>query len=531
MGGSDLIAKLKLMIDGDSRGGVGALKALDQQADKTQKNTGGMMAGLNKAANVAAVGVGAMAVVIGKSLRTYQEQGKSIKTLTRLTDISTEGASRLVGQWKRFGVDGAAGAAAVKFFSRNLDAARQGNAEAIESFRRLGISVDDLKNLTADQLLARTRDAMAGLDDKTARTALTLKLFGRGGTAMMAWLAQAPEDIAALNQQLEKLGLVWNDKQLKTFDDVIKAQREMQLAWLSIQITIARDVVPALTPLIDALGAVLRFLRPLAPVIVPLTVALGGFVVVVKSLKAVIGAAEWVEELGEKLGDLDGKAAGAKVAIDGTTRSTVDNTAATSTNVGAVGKLKDALGSAVLGQIALSIAIAYTTTQVIDAVAAWWDYMKSVKQADEAYQNATSTLDKAVKSGKTEEWGTPGLPGSESAAQIRKEKNRDQYKRPWWDYLNPVSDIAGLWNAEGGHVTVNRPTIFGAGEKGPEEVEITPLKKGTAPTRGAVVVQLSLAGANFYGAPTRQAAESWAQAMRDPLGRIVRDAMLGGATG
>jgi hypothetical protein len=42
----------------------------------------------------------------------------------------------------------------------------------------------------------------------------------------------------------------------------------------------------------------------------------------------------------------------------------------------------------------------------------------------------------------------------------------------------------GGWNAKGADVTVNRPTIFGAGEAGPERVSITPKGSGGGAGRG-----------------------------------------------
>src|SRR5450759_4594760 len=136
---------IRLVISGDSKGAVKALGEVADGAAKTQGVFGKYGAGLNKASNYAAVGVAALTGVIVKSVVDYEAYGKSIRDITRLTDISVESASTLVGEWKRFGVDATAGANGVKFFNKNLDMAQQGSAKQIEAFQRLGITMEDLK--------------------------------------------------------------------------------------------------------------------------------------------------------------------------------------------------------------------------------------------------------------------------------------------------------------------------------------------------------------------------------------------------
>jgi len=278
---------IRLVISGDSKG---AVKALDDISKKTKETSGAFGkygAGLNKAANYGSAALVGLVGVITKSVVDYQAYGKAIRDVTRLTDISTESASTLVGQWKRFGIDATAGANGVKFFNKNLDAARQGTKTQVEAFARLGISMEELKTLDDDALLFKTRDALAEMGPGADRTAIALKLMGRGGTALMPWLNIMPKEMAEVNKQLKDAGLIWGDKQLKEYAAAVKAQREMQIALTGISQVIARDVLPALTPLVRGFGAFLRFIRPLAPALVPLTVALAAFVGVVKGANLV----------------------------------------------------------------------------------------------------------------------------------------------------------------------------------------------------------------------------------------------------
>lgn len=210
----------------------------------------------------AAAGLTAITAIATKSVGVYKDYGGAVNKLTALMNISTEDASRLVGQWKRYGIEASTGMTAVKFLSKNIVAAKSGNEDAIASFEKLGISMEDLNTMSAAQVMMKARDSMSLMDDKTQRTATTLKLFGRSGTEMLGWTKQAPGDIAAVNKSLEKLGLVWNDKKLQTYKDMAKAQGEMKLAYLGLQMAIAESLIPTLTALVTWFGKILTFLAP-----------------------------------------------------------------------------------------------------------------------------------------------------------------------------------------------------------------------------------------------------------------------------
>lgn len=229
---------------------TGQYKSQMVGAEKTTSTFGSKVGKGLKAAQVgAAAGLTAITAEAVKATQVYKDYGGTVNKLTGLMNVSTEDASRLVGQWKRFGIEGATGMTAVKFLSKNIVAAKEGNQAAIDSFAKLGISMSDLQNMSAAEVMMKARDAMSQMEDKTQRTATMLKLFGRSGTEMLSWVKQSPAEIEALNKSLAKMGLVWGDKQLEDYKDLAKAQGEAKLAWLGFQITLAQTIVPALTQL------------------------------------------------------------------------------------------------------------------------------------------------------------------------------------------------------------------------------------------------------------------------------------------
>ena len=321
-----LTETLRLVITGDSKGAQRALDEMGGKAGAAQTRMQSTMAGLNKAANVAAVGFVALTAVIGKSVKDYQDYGSSIRDIQRISDMSTESASKLVGEWQRFGVDATAGANGVKFFSKNLDAAKQGANTQVTAFQRLGISMKDIKTMSEADLLTKTRNALATMGPSAERTAIALQIFGKGGAAMMPWLNVAPKQMAEVDARLKDLGLVWGDKQMAQFAKSKAAWAELQLSLTGISQTIARDVIPALTPLFQGFGKLLEFLRPVAPLLVPLTIALGAFVAIIKT--AVFFQNTW----GQLLSSWPVKLIKSALGIGTETAAVTANTAAVTAN-------------------------------------------------------------------------------------------------------------------------------------------------------------------------------------------------------
>lgn len=265
---ADLVAKLGLDTGEFDRG----MDSVAGKATRSEK----VLGGISKAAMAGAVAAGALVV---KSLDTYNDFGTAINTLTRLTGMSSQAASKLTGQWQRFGVDSQSGISATKYLAKNLDIAQQaalktqseidgldkGSKTYGESlsklqvklignegaFARLGVSIFDAhgKLKSVDTILPLVRDKLSQMDDAGQRTAMTLKLFGRGGADMLGWLTKTPKEIAAVNKELAGLGMVWGGKQVKDWKALKDAQREMGLQWTALQLNLAQTLLPAMKTL------------------------------------------------------------------------------------------------------------------------------------------------------------------------------------------------------------------------------------------------------------------------------------------
>lgn len=134
----------------------------------------------------------------------------------------------------------------LKRFNINVGKALSGNKEAIESFRQLGLGVEDLrgKDLTSQFLLTAT--AASKLKDNNIAAAASSELFGRNYTQA---LSLGRDGISENVKGFEALGVTLTDAQRQASDAFGDAKIKLSTIWDGFLQKISANVSPALTGL------------------------------------------------------------------------------------------------------------------------------------------------------------------------------------------------------------------------------------------------------------------------------------------
>lgn len=138
----------------------------------------------------------------------------------------------------------------LKSSMKTLANAAETNSEA---FERLGISQEDVANMSQEDLFGATIEALQQVEDETERTYLAGQLLGRGATELGPLLNMTAEETAEMKDQLHELGGVMSNEDIKAaaaFDDQLQ---DMQTAFAGIKRGIMGDFLPALTGVADGL--------------------------------------------------------------------------------------------------------------------------------------------------------------------------------------------------------------------------------------------------------------------------------------
>ena len=138
----------------------------------------------------------------------------------------------------------------LKSSMKTLATAAENNSEA---FERLGMSQEDIANMSQEDLFGATIEALQQVEDETERTYLAGQLLGRGATELGPLLNMTAEETADMKEQLHELGGVMSDEDVKAaaaFDDQLQ---DMQTAFTGIKRGMMSDFLPVLTDVADGL--------------------------------------------------------------------------------------------------------------------------------------------------------------------------------------------------------------------------------------------------------------------------------------
>lgn len=145
----------------------------------------------------------------------------------------------------------------IKSLSQNITEANTGIGDGAQVFEALGISVrnTDGSMKSTEAVLLQVADVFANLEDGAVKTALAVKLFGKSGMDMIPFLNQGAAGISQLTQEAERLGLKLTTETARSaeaFNDNLTA---LKASSSSLGLALARDFLPELTSITNAMRA------------------------------------------------------------------------------------------------------------------------------------------------------------------------------------------------------------------------------------------------------------------------------------
>lgn len=143
----------------------------------------------------------------------------------------------------------------IKGLSQNITEANTGIGDGAQVFDALGISVRnaDGSMKSTEAVLLQVATVFASLEDGAVKTALAVKLFGKSGMDMIPFLNQGAAGISQLTAEAERLGLKLTTETARSaeaFNDNLTA---LKASSSSLGISLARDFLPELTNITNAM--------------------------------------------------------------------------------------------------------------------------------------------------------------------------------------------------------------------------------------------------------------------------------------
>lgn len=228
---TELFAKLGLEVDGGSFSkGFGAITDLKSALD------------LLKGA----------AVAVGKAISEFTldvvEAGDHIDEMAQSTGLSTDELQELAyaGSFSSLSMEDMA--QSVGFLSKNMAAASAGSKEMKAVFKKAGVSIKNQDGTlrSASDVMQDLADHFASMPDSAEKTALSMKVFGRAGKALIPLLNAGGDGLRQYAEEAHRLGVVMDESMIKKSAEIDDNMNRLKMGWQGIKIEIGQKLLPVL---------------------------------------------------------------------------------------------------------------------------------------------------------------------------------------------------------------------------------------------------------------------------------------------
>lgn len=177
----------------------------------------------------------------------------------------------------------------LKTLTNKFDDAVNGSESAVDTFKRLGISMEDIQDLSREDLFGKVITAFQGMEDSAERAALANDLFGKSGQDLTPLFNTTAEETARLIEQVNSLGGVMSEDAVANGAAFQDSLTSLKTAMSGASGQLLEKLVPAITALMDkvsqfvasgGMDKLINTFQTLAPVIGVVVAAFAGFKII-----------------------------------------------------------------------------------------------------------------------------------------------------------------------------------------------------------------------------------------------------------
>lgn len=223
-------------------------KAGEKGGHSIASGIGKVAGGIGKvaAAGLAAAGTAAVgattALVAGTS--ALAQQGDEIDKMSQKMGLSAEAYQEWDAVLQHSGTSISSLLPSMKTLS---NAAETGN----EAFAALGISEEQVANLSKEDLFSAVITGLQGMEEGTERTYLASQLLGRGATELGPLLNTSAEETQAMRDRVHELGGVLSNEAVANSAAFQDNLQDMQTAMAGLKNSIIQQALPGMNQLME----------------------------------------------------------------------------------------------------------------------------------------------------------------------------------------------------------------------------------------------------------------------------------------
>lgn len=209
-----------------------AEKSISKTEEKAEGLGSKLGNGIKTAAKWGAAIVGGASAAVGGLLAVTNktaEYADEIDKLSERTGINREELQRWKYAAAQSGADIGKLEVGIKTLSGYMDDAMNGSKKATDAFAALGISVDDLRNKSQEEIFEEVMKSLGDMEQGATRNAIGADLLGRSYTELLPLLNAGSDGMQELKDRADELGIVMSEEAVKanvTFGDTLQDIKE-----------------------------------------------------------------------------------------------------------------------------------------------------------------------------------------------------------------------------------------------------------------------------------------------------------------
>ena len=235
--------------------------------DRTQGAINSAMKGLRGLGDQASIlkrafaGIGAVAVgqFLTRTAMSAIQYGDELQKASIKSGVAVEQLSALAYAAKQSDIDLGSLSESLKKMQLALSQATTGGKEQKKTLDALGISLEDIKNLNADEQFILIAQQISSLTNPADKARAATELFGKAGANLLPLFEQGADGIRKAAQEAKNLGLILSTEQTKKLADADDSVKRLSSSWQGFATTLVSKVAPALTAILDQLSGASKF--------------------------------------------------------------------------------------------------------------------------------------------------------------------------------------------------------------------------------------------------------------------------------
>ena len=233
-------------------------KADDTDVEKKTSNLSNKLSGLAKGLAIGAAAVGTAAVATTKALingaTATAQYGDEIDKTSQKIGFGTEAYQKWDYAMQIAGTSMKDCSIGLKTMTNKIDDALNGSSNAIGMFEKLGISVDDLKGKTREDIFGMVVSGLQNTTDELTKAAIANDVFGRSGQELMPLFNETTENTQKLLEEAEKYGMVMSESAVKNSANFNDSLTKMQKTIGGVKNALLGELLPGFSTLMDGIS-------------------------------------------------------------------------------------------------------------------------------------------------------------------------------------------------------------------------------------------------------------------------------------